>query len=336
VTRRAWLFAASLAAAAAPAFAAEPPCAAQCRDLASRGQLQEKVTVEICAERVCHEAARALYRENKFQESLDALDFIRGTRKAEASYELDRGLTLYALGRYDEAIESFDVVLRIFPNSIRAGAQRAHSLEKKGDLAEALAQFEALLTKPGVDTRFKDLDTRSYLQSSIGVLQLRQGDLPGGRQSMQRALEIDRGNRLADTYLRRVIPSLESGELEPEGLGLLQSAFEHTQLGRPDLAAREFEEVINRWPRYAPAYILLAEGLRAERRYPACEDLLVAALQQRPGDVEIRLHRIRCSLLRHGVASQAARPALEELKQIAAENPENRLARQILAAVEAP
>lgn len=332
--------AALLALALLGADAADPPppalpaCAQQCQKLMLQGELAQGVDVLACAKTVCLEAGRRLYRENKLEPSLVALDYVREAYRGDPAFELDRGSVLYALGRYNEALQSFDAVVRVFPDSIRGGAQRGHTLVRLGRLDDAQTQFESLLAKPGVEKQYRKLDTRSYLRGNIALVRLRKGDLVAGKADLQRALELDPGNRLADTLLRRVIPALESGKLDPEGLAVLEVAFEELALGRLDRAARDFEQVIQRWPRYAPAYLLLAEGFRANLRYAECEDLLRQAEAKLPDDLEVRLQRIRCTLLRHGVASTASKPALAELRQIADKHPDNRLARELLAALE--
>lgn len=322
------------AGAADPAHPPLPACAQQCQKLLLDGQLAEGVDVLACAKTVCLEAARRLYRDNKLEPSLAALDYIREAYRGDPAYELDRGSVLYALGRFPEALESFDAVVRVFPDTIRGGAQRGHTLVRMGRLDDAQAQFESLMAKPGIEKQYRKLDTRSYLIGNIGLVRLRKGDFVQGKADLQRALELDPGNRLADTLQRRVIPALESGKLDPEGLSKLEVAFEELALGRLDRASKDFEEVIQRWPRFAPAYLLLAEGFRANLRYAECEDLLRQAEAQLPEDLEVRLQRIRCTLLRHGVASAASKPAIAELRQIADKHPDNRLARELLAALE--
>jgi tetratricopeptide (TPR) repeat protein len=316
-----------------PALAASaPPCAKQCAELAKRGDLAPGVTPAMCSQRVCQEAARKFYEKNEFDVAIEALDYIREERKGAPAYEFDRGVVLYALGRYEEAIESFDVVIAEYPDGIRGGAQRAHALERLGRLDESRKEFERLLNSPASEGEFKDLKTRSYLKANIGVIKLRKGDLAGGKADLAEALEIDGRNKHAETFRTRVVPYLESGALEPEGLERLIAAFEEMALGRLVPASAHFQELIERWPGYTPAYLLLAEGWRASRRYAGCEDLLRTAEKHAPDDLELRVHRIRCSLLRHGVASEAARPAVAELEQIVAEHPDNTLAVKLLAA----
>lgn len=314
--------------------AAVPPCAKQCAELAERGDLAAEVTPEMCSQRVCQEASRKAYERNEFEEAIEALDYIRPERKGAPAYEFDRGVVLYALGRYEEAIESFDVVIKAFPDGVRGRAQRAHSLERLGRLDESRKEFERILESPAAEGEFKNLKTRSYLKANVGLIRLRQGDVAGGKADLADALAIDARNQQARTFTTRVVPYLEKGALDPEGLDLLIVAFEELALGRTDESSVHFRELIDRWPGFTPAYLLLAEGWRANRRYAGCEDLLRKAEKHAPDDLELRLHRIRCSLLRHGVASRAAQPAVAELKQIVAEHPDNALAVKLLAATE--
>ena len=139
---------------------------------------------------------------------------------------------------------------------------------------------------------------------------------------------------MATTYLHRVVPALEDGTLSPEGLDLLERAFESLALRRVVEASENLAEVVERWPRYAPAQLLLAEGLRNRQMYDRCHDRLRQAEKQIPDDINIRLQRIRCGLLRYGAASKNAKPLIEELERIVEEDSDNILAHKILNALD--
>ncbi len=318
---------------AAPA-GPEPACAVSCRDLGARGQLAPGVTPAACETRVCHEDGRKLYEKGDYAGSIAALDRVEAENAGSPAFQMDRGLTLYALGRFDEAIACFDRVIRIFPNGIRAGAQRAHALVRLGRLDDAIAQFRLLVDNPGVEASYRDLRTSSYLWGNIGVVQLRTGKLVEGKASLARALEIDGKNLLASSMLSQIVPALERGTLEPEGLGELQTAMEELALGDAREAGALLESVIRRSPRFPVAYQLLAQGLKNQRRYDECEDLLLSALQHLPNDLDVRLSRIECGLLRYGVASAKAKPLVAELKQVRSEHPENVRVHKLLEAID--
>lgn len=313
---------------------AVPPCAGECARLAAEGALRADVEIADCTLRICQEEARLLYRQSRFEAALAALDHIREARRDSPAYAFDRGLVLYALERYAAALDEFDRVLATFPDSIRGGAQRAHTLERLGRLEEARLQFEALLEKPGAEAEIGQLDTRSYLQGNIGLLQLRQGKRAEGEANLERALDADGRNQLAASLLYTAVPALEAGTLAPDDLELLQSAFEHLALGEQREGRRELARVIVGAPRFAAAYLLLGEQFRIEARYDACEEVLARGEENLPDNLEIRLQRLRCTLLEHGPESETGREAIAEVEKIRTENPQNLLAQQILAAVD--
>jgi tetratricopeptide (TPR) repeat protein len=292
------------------------------------------VGVRDCALRVCEEEGRDLYGKGDFAAAIAALDYIEEERAESPAYQMDRGLVLYALGRFDEALACFDVVVKAFPNGIRGGAQRAHTLARLGRNEEAIAQFRVLEQSPGAERTYRDLRTGSYLVGNVGALQLRLGKLAEGKASLTRALEIDGKNQLAATLLHRIVPALEAGTLDPDGLFELQVAFEEISLGRPQKAAVNLENVIRSNPRFAVPYLLLAEGLRNQTRYAECEDVLREAERNIPDDSDVRIQRIRCGLLRYGVASEKSKPLIAELKELRARHPDNVLARRMLDAID--
>lgn len=328
------LVAGLVAAAPAPGLAADPPCMVECRELESKGSLAEGLDAKACAARTCHQEARLAYVRGRFDEALASLDFIEDERRGSPAYQMDRGLVLYALARYEEALEAFNKVVAVFPNGIQGGAQRAHTLSRLGRLDEAIAEFQRLQETPGIDSMYKDLRTGSYVVGNIGVLKLRQGKLAEGRAELERALEIDGKNQLASTYLQRVVPALETGELEPAGLTLLEMAFEELALGKVREAGVRLSNVVEGWPRYEPAYLILAEGFLNTQMYAECEQLLTEAQTHLPNSTDVRVQRIRCALLRHGTASEQAPPLIAELRQIAEAHPDHDEARRMLKALD--
>ncbi len=318
---------------ASPASAA-PACAESCGRLAADGDLAPGVSALDCTLRVCEEEGRELYAKGDYEAAIAALDHIGKERADSPAYQMDRGLVLYALRRFDEALVCFDAVVKAFPNGIRGGAQRAHTLARLGRTDEAIAQFRKLEESPGAERTYRNLRTGSYLVGNIGALQLREGKLAEGKASLTKALEIDGKNQLAQTMLHRIVPALESGTLTPDGLFELQVAFEEISLRRPQYAAKHLETVVRSNPRFAVSYLLLAEGLRNQTRYAECEEVLREAERNLPDDNDVRIQRIRCGLLRYGVASEKSKPLIAELKEIRAKDPENALARRMLDAID--
>jgi tetratricopeptide (TPR) repeat protein len=313
---------------------AEPPCAKTCPELAKRGELRPGVAVIACTLRICEEEARRLYTRGDFPEALAALEHIREGRTGMPAYELDRGLVLYALERYAEAVEAFDRVLRALPTSLRAGAQRGHALARLGRLEEAQAQLEKLLELPGLEREFKGISTSSYLRGNVGVLKLRQGKLAEAKADLEQALADDGSNRLAATMLHRVVPALEAGSLDPDAIGELERAYEDLALGRHEQAVEGFESVVARWPGFEATWWLLGEIHFARLDYAACEDVYGRAARSVPAATDFGAEKLRCRILRYGVGSTEGREAIAELRSLADAHPDNRRLRELLFALD--
>jgi tetratricopeptide (TPR) repeat protein len=313
--------------------AQEPACALRCRELAARGELMEGLSQQGCTLRLCHEAARQLYVEARYDQAFAALEVIDAELADSPAYQLDRGLVEYARGRLPEALSAFDRVLEREPDSLRGGAQRAHALMRLERLDEARAQFEKLLVLPVARTELQGLETTSYLHGNLGALRLMQNDAAGARSTLAKALELDRGNSLASTYLYRVLPEVEAGRLDGRGVWLMMLASEDAALAMLARAGAQLAELLGRAPKFAEAYYLQGDILRAQRQYESCETALRRGEEQLPGDVGLRAERLRCQLLRHGPGTEQARPVLVELVQLSREHPENERVRNILLAL---
>jgi tetratricopeptide (TPR) repeat protein len=312
---------------------AEPMCVAQCDELVEEGLLADSVSREGCYVRVCQLEGRRFYQNAEYAKALESLDYLQEKLAQSPSYQLDRGLALYALGDFEEALKCFENIQRGFPNNVKAGAQRAHTLVRMGQLDDGREQFQKLLDQPETHGEFKDLDTRSYLKGNIAIVKLMQGDLAGGKADLIRALEIDKRNKLAGTYLHNVVPYIEIGALDPAGVVELVAAFEDLGLRRLIPAAQKLQTLLNRQPSYAPGYQRLAEILRSYQRYEDCEKALRVGEAHLPSSINLRAERLRCTLLRVGPSSEEAAPAVKELKALAEAHPENDRVRKVLAAV---
>ena len=319
---------------AAPIALAEPPCAEQCKKFVEEGELRDDVSPVGCFVRVCQREARKFYEKHEFKKALESLDYVQEHLDRSPSYQMERGLNYYALGRFDKALAAYEKVLKGFPNNVRTRSQRGHTLVRLGRLKDAQKQFESLFADPLTEDEFKGLRTRSYLMSNIGVIKLLQGDVEGGKAALEQGLELDGRNRPARSYLTDVVPYMESGDLTPKGAMRLLVAYEELSFGRHDSGAKELRELLERSPRFRPGYFRVAEVLMATQQYEECVETLEDGEKALPDDIDLRAERLRCSLLQLGPNTDKARPSLEEVKSLAKAHPENERLQQILTAME--
>ncbi|NRA03109.1 MAG: tetratricopeptide repeat protein [Myxococcales bacterium] len=321
---------------ASPPVRAATSCTAECQELARQGLLEEGLGIDECKRTVCVEDARVHYQAGRYEQALASLDHIRELAAEYEAYQFERGLVLYALDRHEDALASFTLVTDAHPESMRAGAQRAHLLVRLERPDEALAQFRALHEVPQAEVEHAGIRSKSYLLGNIGIIELRQGKLEAGRKHLDEALAIDGRNRVAGTYLYRVVPALESGALGPDGIALLLSGSEHRSLGLAGDAARDFEQLVEAWPRFGLGWRMLSELQVARAAYAECESLLRRAEGFLPDNIEIRVQRIRCQLLWAGPEAEDSSAAIAELEQVALEHPENVRAQDLLMALDRP
>lgn len=307
-----------------------PACVKQCRDLEKSGELNQSISLYRCITQVCQTAARKQYAENDFEGALLTLDHIKSGLAGSSAFQFDRGVVLYALGRFDEALVAFDQVLETYPDSVRASAQRGHTLMRLGRLPEARAQFEKILAGKGADAEYKKLRTKSYVRGNLALIKLVEGDLRAGKRGLERALKIDGRNELAQTFLRRVVPELESGSVGSEAIPHLLAAFEEIQLARPNPALKQMQTVLSKWPNFRLGYFVVADVQRRFGAYDQCEDTLKMAEIRFEDDVDFHAERIRCALLRHGVHSNEAMPSIAELRELARKDPHDPLVQEIM------
>jgi tetratricopeptide (TPR) repeat protein len=323
-----------LFAAAAPAARADAPCVSECHEMAAKNQLRDGVSEVGCITNLCQEEGRKLYAEGKYSDALASLSSVSERLSRSPSFLLDRGLVYYALGNFDLALADYDGILSEVPESFQAGAQRAHTLIRLKKLPEARDQFQKLMSAPAAQREFRGLRTSSYLQGNIGVIDVLTGSESKGKKELQDALESDGRNSLASTYIYRVLPAMEKKTIDADGVYLLLIASEDVGINRRDAARDEIEKLVSKYPKFPETYFLAAELYRNAGHYEECERLLLIGERAVPDEIDIHAERLRCTLLKVGPTSDAAKPSIAELKKLSSDNPDNPLAKQILRALD--
>ena len=316
------------------ARADEPPCIAECREMAAKGELKKNLNEQGCQVTVCQEEGRLRYKEANYTAALASLAVVQDRLAASPSFLLDRGLVYYGLGRFQDALKDFDGILAEVPDSFQAGAERAHTLMRLARLAEARAQFAKLLDSPAAQREFRGLRTKSYLQGNIGVIDVIDKDYAKGKKELEDALAGDGRNSLAVTFTYRVLPQVEKKTIDGEGILLLQGASEDVGLNRKDAARDAIETLVKKYPKFPETYFLGGELYRNTGHYEECERLFKIGENALPDDVDIKAERMRCTLLRVGPTSPAAHDTISDLKQLAWDHPNEPLPKEILRALD--
>jgi tetratricopeptide (TPR) repeat protein len=331
--RKAGVLLGALCLAASGLRAAEPECATRCRGLAARGELREGVSEQGCRLSLCPEEGRRLYSAAAYDRAFEAFALVEPQLATQPEFQLDLGRVEAARGNFARALAAFDRALERNPDDLRAGAQRSRLLVRLERFDDARAQLEKLLALPPARTDLQGLDTGSYLRGHLGALRLIQGDAPGARELLEKALALDAGNTLAATYLYRVLPEVEAGRMDGRGVWLMMQAAEDLELLMLERAGAQLAELVTRAPEFAEAYYLQADLLRVQGQFEACEAALRRGEERLPKNASLRAERLRCQLLR--VREDAARrqPVIDELVALGREHPDDERIRNILLAL---
>jgi hypothetical protein len=92
--------------------------------------------------------------------------------------------------------------------------------------------------------------------------------------------------------------------------------------------------VIEKYPKFAESYFLESELLRSFLRYEDCERILAGGEKAIPSEIDLKAERLRCTLLKLGPTSAAAKPSIAELKALNQKHPENALVKEIMHALD--
>jgi tetratricopeptide (TPR) repeat protein len=92
-----------------------------------------------------HEKGRSLYADSKFQNAIEIFDKVLKIDPNYTDALFDKGRALYKQGKYEEAIEWFDKALRVKPNYVQVLDRKGNALQKLGKYQEAIDCYDKAL-----------------------------------------------------------------------------------------------------------------------------------------------------------------------------------------------
>ena len=164
------------------------------------------------------------------------------------------------LGKFDDALESYDVSLSIAPKSAVVLSNRALTYASAGKTAEAMKDLDAALA---IDS------TRTMPLKMRGLLRLGNGDIAGARHDLTLLASYDKKNATAYDGLAQceIVEGQPDKALEMAAAALslaptpdrycVKASLE-IDTGRLPEAAETLREAIKEFPRYGDLYLLRA------------------------------------------------------------------------------
>jgi tetratricopeptide (TPR) repeat protein len=195
------------------------------------------------------EAARRLLGQGSAAEAMPLLEKVIGEDPGNAEYRHMLGRALWATGNREGALQSYAQAARLDPATYRTGY--AQSLEMAGRTADAVAEFEALLTaQPG----------NAMAEEGLSRLYFNGGDYA------------------------KALPLLETVAGRTRDPVLLQQlAYAAEKAGDRERAIATYRDVLAAQPQADATRGLLAESLLAAGRKDEALGVLQEGLQRSPG-----------------------------------------------------
>jgi len=187
------------------------------------------------------------FRTDDSGRAMGYLDQAIALNPNNSDYYSDRRLKYGEKGDFDRALADHDKALSLQPDDAYVYGSRALTLFRKGDATRALADIDKAISLEPKETLFPKLK---------GDIHASQGDTRAAIASYDRAIEIDPNNTDAKQAKADIDRKLRDTEAEaaalnrvinvaPEGQsGLLRRALAYEQLGKLDLALKDYDALI--------------------------------------------------------------------------------------------
>lgn len=213
------LLAASLASAQVPAPPPAPPAPpaplpppgemARCKELidaglygAARARLAPIVAQHPGWARALSLLALSYYRENRFEAARPLFARALAADPEEIAARPLYGWTLYSLGELDAAAAEFEALLERKPDYAPAHYALGMIALDRDDTGGARRRFEAAIQLASAEA---DATMEGRARARLGDLHAREGDLPGAKAELERAVALFPGDAEALFRLSRVL-----------------------------------------------------------------------------------------------------------------------------------
>lgn len=296
------------------------------------------------------EKASEFFDDGKLELALEATEKAISINPANSCWHFDRALTLDSLGRYDQAIKEYQLVLDSNPEDLEILNCLGINLMRTGQYNLALEVFEEIQK---IDSQYeKSFCNRIILYGEIGNFEMAEqmfylaqqikpdcalcfynmGTILFSRKEYQKTIrcwlrtaEIEPTHPGINHYLAQayccdgsVVKTreyfLKENRLNP---GNTEAIFDfgllELELGNTEAAKIKFSWINEIWPEFTPALFYLGELAFNNKDYDQAEILYKKALDQDPNMEGVR-YRLACCKFIKGLKTEARAYLLDELK----------------------
>jgi len=263
------------------------------------------------------EMAGKLYTGKKYNQAERVCRQVISARPANSDAHNILGVTLAALGRTGEAIDSLKRATKLNPEGAIYHSNLGEILRQAGESKEAAMSLETALRLDGENAQ---------TLNNLGIIQFDAGQFGEAAAYYRRALAIrpdmaealnNLGNALrvsgdVDGAISAYQDALTHRAVYPEAYNNLGTLLQQER--RPEEAEHALRKAIQQKPTYVEAYNNLAQLLVVQKKDVEGLRVLADALNFAPKNVQTLLITARTQLRRNSLqlAEQAARAALRE------------------------
>lgn len=233
--------------------------------------------------------ATVMFMQNKRDEGIKYLQLARQRDPAFApAYQ--RMATLHAVsGKYDQAIQEYQALLKQTPDNLQAMLQLAALYEVAGKESEALAQYQQAKASKKAGAYAAEAQyfmRKQQPDKALASLDEAQKLEPKNPQLLELKAQVLSGQK----KYKEVLKLSDEMETLNADAGIALKIQTYMRMKQSDKALVQARRVIEKYPRSARGYQLLASIYEFDKKYPEAIAEVKKGVQVDPKDLQARLY----------------------------------------------